>query len=369
MNHHAEDWVAIFTRDTAGWVALPPMARFVSLELARKLDADGEISVGRRGLPALAGLLHAPWSEIEGAVALLLEEGRLEYDEARRVVRDPQHRARQDAARGDVAPFATGLEVVRTAARRSSAPRALSMTPNAVRKRARRAALAAAAAAQLELPTGPRPAMAATAAATAADGRLATLPAASGPSDPGPIVDVPRSAVAATRPSASLSDLQDHQENRESRPAPRSRAAAVELDPEVIPPSFRELAGKVRPDLSEREGVLCRSWRRFARAHGGRHRSPRAVEGRWESWIERERADASPAGATPPPPPADASTGRLRPPRDTSDRIIREREAWEREAAAPELAAQLAARALAALDVFDRARALEAIVEGAGRAA
>lgn len=356
MNHAAEDWVAIFTRDTAGWVALPPLARFVSLELARKLDADGEISVGRKGLPALAGLLHAEWSEIEGAVRLLVEDGRLEYDEVRRVVRDPQHRARQEAARGDVAPFSTGLEVVRTAARRTA--RALSMTPNAIRKRARRAALAEAAAAQLELP-----AVAAAAAAMAADGHVAVLEEADRRGDPAS----PCVATAAARPRASLSVSSDPDPKKsESRPArsPRATAAAVELDPEVLPAPFRELAGKVRPDLSDLEGVLTRSWRRFARTHGGRHRSARVVEARWESWIERERADASPTGPTPAPTPAEPSTGRLRPPRDTAAtaRLIRERETWEREAPAPELAAQFAARALAALDLGDRARALEALV-------
>lgn len=98
MKYEDENWIKIYTRDSAGWISLSWQARGVALELARKLPkATGELSLGRRGLEALAALLRAPWSEIEPWVRELIEDGRLEYDEAAQIIRDPQHADRQNA--------------------------------------------------------------------------------------------------------------------------------------------------------------------------------------------------------------------------------------------------------------------------------
>ena len=98
MKYDDENWIKIYTRDTAGWVILSWQARGIALELSRKLPkSTGELSLGRRGLEALGPLLRAPWSEIKVAVEELIVDGRLEYDAERQVIRDPQHAERQNA--------------------------------------------------------------------------------------------------------------------------------------------------------------------------------------------------------------------------------------------------------------------------------
>jgi hypothetical protein len=98
MNYDDEHWIKVYTRDTAGWLAMSWQARGLALEIARRLPKKtGELSLGRRGLEALAGLLRAPWSEIEVYVQELIADGRLEYDATRQVIRDPGHVVRQSA--------------------------------------------------------------------------------------------------------------------------------------------------------------------------------------------------------------------------------------------------------------------------------
>lgn len=98
MNYDEEHWIKVYTRDTAGWLASSWQARGLALEIARKLPKKtGELSLGRRGLEALAGLLRAPWSEIEPFVQELIADGRLQYDADRQIIRDPGHVARQTA--------------------------------------------------------------------------------------------------------------------------------------------------------------------------------------------------------------------------------------------------------------------------------
>lgn len=98
MNYEDENWIKVYTRDTAGWLALEWQARGLMLEIARKLPKHtGELSLGRRGLEALGALIRAPWAEIEPYVHMLLEEGCLEYDQDRQLIRDPQHVDRQRA--------------------------------------------------------------------------------------------------------------------------------------------------------------------------------------------------------------------------------------------------------------------------------
>lgn len=96
MRYDDENWIKIFTRDTPGWLAMSWQARGLALEIARKLPrTTGELSLGRRGLEALAPLLRAEWSTIEPFVRELVAEGRLVYDEERQTLTDPQHVERQ----------------------------------------------------------------------------------------------------------------------------------------------------------------------------------------------------------------------------------------------------------------------------------
>lgn len=104
MKYDDENWIKIFTRDTPGWLAISWQARGLALEIARKLPrTTGELSLGRRGLEALAPLLRAEWSAIEPFVRELIDEGRLVYDEARQTLSDPQHVERQASVSSDAA--------------------------------------------------------------------------------------------------------------------------------------------------------------------------------------------------------------------------------------------------------------------------
>lgn len=102
MNYEKEHWIKVYTRDTGSWMAVSWQARGLALEIARRLPkATGELSLGRKGLPAIAALVRATWSEIEPFILELIADGRLVYDEARQVIADPQHVERQNALTGD----------------------------------------------------------------------------------------------------------------------------------------------------------------------------------------------------------------------------------------------------------------------------
>jgi hypothetical protein len=98
MDYEKEPWMKVYTRDTGGWSALHIFARGLALEIGRKLDAKGELSLGRKGLPALAAMLRAPsWEVIEPYVAELLSDCRFVFDVERSVLLDPEHSDRQRA--------------------------------------------------------------------------------------------------------------------------------------------------------------------------------------------------------------------------------------------------------------------------------
>lgn len=98
MDYANERWIKVYTRDTAGWLAMSWQAQALGILLSRKMEATtGEISLGRKGLPAVIGLLGptARWQEVEPFIRELLEEGRLEYDDERKVLVDREHPVRQ----------------------------------------------------------------------------------------------------------------------------------------------------------------------------------------------------------------------------------------------------------------------------------
>lgn len=98
MKYEDENWVKIYTRDTGSWLSVSWQARGLALELARKLPkATGELSLGRRGLEAVAALLRAPWVEIAPFINELITDARFVYDDERKVLCDPQHVERQTA--------------------------------------------------------------------------------------------------------------------------------------------------------------------------------------------------------------------------------------------------------------------------------
>ena len=96
MDYENERWMKVYTRDTGGWLDLSWQARGLSLELSRKLDAEGKLPLGKKGLPSLAGLLRGVWSEMKPFIEELIADERLVLLEGN-VIFDPGHAERQSA--------------------------------------------------------------------------------------------------------------------------------------------------------------------------------------------------------------------------------------------------------------------------------
>jgi hypothetical protein len=96
MDYENERWLKVYTRNTGGWLSLSWQARGLSLEISRHLDAAGQLPLGKRGLPALAGVLRGRWEDMEPFVNELLNDDRLILLEGN-VLLDPGHVARQEA--------------------------------------------------------------------------------------------------------------------------------------------------------------------------------------------------------------------------------------------------------------------------------
>lgn len=96
MDHENERWIKVYTRDTGGWLELSWQARGLALEISRKLDAEGRLPLGRRGIQSLAGVVRGRWEDLRPFVDELLTDGRFEVLEGN-VLWDPEHKARQSA--------------------------------------------------------------------------------------------------------------------------------------------------------------------------------------------------------------------------------------------------------------------------------
>lgn len=96
MDHENERWIKVYTRDTGGWLELSWQARGLALEISRKLDADGRLPLGKRGLQSLAGVVRARWEDIKPFVQELILDDRLQVLEDN-VLWDPEHKVRQSA--------------------------------------------------------------------------------------------------------------------------------------------------------------------------------------------------------------------------------------------------------------------------------
>jgi hypothetical protein len=69
------------------------------MEISRNMGRfTDEVSLGARGLQAVAALVSAPWTEVEPLLMELIRDGRLIYDEERQVLIDPVHAERQKSA-------------------------------------------------------------------------------------------------------------------------------------------------------------------------------------------------------------------------------------------------------------------------------
>jgi hypothetical protein len=70
-----ERYVRFYTRDTVEWLCLSWHARGLFGLLMRVSDRAGVIELGVVGPKGIAPLVHAPWKDIEGPLAELLEDG------------------------------------------------------------------------------------------------------------------------------------------------------------------------------------------------------------------------------------------------------------------------------------------------------
>ncbi len=78
MRWEDEQWIKVYTRDTADWLALSYDARSLFLNLLRKVDRAGLLPLGRHGKRAVAIIVGAPelWEErIAPALDELLDDG------------------------------------------------------------------------------------------------------------------------------------------------------------------------------------------------------------------------------------------------------------------------------------------------------
>jgi hypothetical protein len=90
-----EEYLPWYRQPTPTWLELSAGARGVLVSVAMTLNCrTGEVHL-RKGLPSIATLIRLEWADIEPAVAELLDTGKLEWDEARLVLRDPEFLARQ----------------------------------------------------------------------------------------------------------------------------------------------------------------------------------------------------------------------------------------------------------------------------------
>jgi hypothetical protein len=90
-----EEYLPWYRQPTPTWLELSAAARGVLVSVAMTLNhRTGEVHL-RKGLPSLSTLLRLPWSDLEPAIAELLAAGKLEWDEGRSALRDPEFLARQ----------------------------------------------------------------------------------------------------------------------------------------------------------------------------------------------------------------------------------------------------------------------------------
>lgn len=104
MRWEDERYVRFYTRDTPEWLALSWQARGLFGLILRAVDRAGTLPVGKLGKKGVAVAVHAPWADVDGPLAELLEDGCIVWDEGRasfliRNYLEAQECAQSDAAR------------------------------------------------------------------------------------------------------------------------------------------------------------------------------------------------------------------------------------------------------------------------------
>lgn len=82
MDWPNERWVKLYVRNSADFTALSWQARGLFRLLLTEVDSDGALHLGKIGPKAIATMVRAPWSEIEGPLGELMEDGCIEVSES-----------------------------------------------------------------------------------------------------------------------------------------------------------------------------------------------------------------------------------------------------------------------------------------------
>jgi len=100
MDWENENWIKMYTRDTADIISIGPEGRAIWRELLCKLDRSGVIDIPDADLIVLADILRIPWEWFQIGFPKILARGMAEFRGGRLVVRNflPAQEARSSDA-------------------------------------------------------------------------------------------------------------------------------------------------------------------------------------------------------------------------------------------------------------------------------
>lgn len=103
MRWEDERYVRLYTRDTPEFLAMSWQARGLFALILRKVDRAGVLAVGRLGLKGVAVAVGAPWVEVEGPLAELLDDGCVFFDPSQNRIGIPNFLEAQESPQSDKA--------------------------------------------------------------------------------------------------------------------------------------------------------------------------------------------------------------------------------------------------------------------------
>lgn len=100
MDWENENWIKMYTRDTADIISIGPEGRAIWRELLLKLDRSGVIDIPDADLIVLADILRIPWEWFQIGFPKILARGMAEFRGGRLIVRNfmPAQEARSSDA-------------------------------------------------------------------------------------------------------------------------------------------------------------------------------------------------------------------------------------------------------------------------------
>lgn len=117
MRWEDERYVRFYTRDTPEFLALSWHARGLLGLIMRKVDRAGILPVGKLGLRGVAVVVGGPWTEVEGPLRELIDDGCVRFEEESARVVLPNFLDAQEAKQSDAARKRASRERARDGAR------------------------------------------------------------------------------------------------------------------------------------------------------------------------------------------------------------------------------------------------------------